>query len=335
MRSVLLCALLATMTTPFGAPSNAAPEDGPLGRKCGFNSAIDVTREPGWQIGDINAGPLLTGTGGTLHCKIIVNSNSHSAPFAVDESVVATGGHVAVMEPRSLRYRATAADTVDLCTSWVPDSGPALYWVVPGSSLELAYWDTDPNAPCRLPMNLEPNNPECGIWLAIDERLGTNIAEIWQDCESYEPYPLPAAEPDKVQDFSVTIHAQGGVIATRFTTPTGETVPHAPPGWTCQSSDLGNVYTLDCQPDTGPYDCRAPYVLTSQVGTAVGSVTGLVACGTKSASCWPSPLLPAANYCETSIRGPARVTATGPFRCRASYATPNVDQWTVSCRTYR
>jgi hypothetical protein len=176
---------------PLGAalcatPAHAGATDLPAGRKCAFNSSTDVTREAGWQVGDVNAGPLVTGAAGTLVCSIHVNNATHSGLAVVTETVDAVGA-VAVMAPRPVEYRATAADDVVLCTRWVPVSGPTLYWT-PGDplALNLGRWSTDPNALC-LTYEEGPNDPECSIWLAVDQRLGTDIAGVWQDCEGYEP----------------------------------------------------------------------------------------------------------------------------------------------------
>jgi hypothetical protein len=214
-----VCVLAAmTAATSFAVPSSAAPVAGPEGRKCSFNSATDVMREPGWQVGDINAGPLVTLADGTLYCKIVVNGWTHSSPAAAVESVAAVGG-VAVMAPRPLNYRATAADDISMCTRWDPadPAKPTLYWVnrypfegTPPNPPNAGHWDDDPDAICNLVYFGEEDGFECGLWKAIDRRTGTNIAEIWQDCEPYEEYdpcvtlgdppgvcPLPAITPSR------------------------------------------------------------------------------------------------------------------------------------------
>ena len=169
-------------------------DTGPAGRACAFNSTTDLTREPGWQTGQISAGPLATLAGGTLYCKIVVNGWSHSSPAAVTESVAAVSG-VAVMAPKPLNYPATGADSVVLCTSWAPDNGTPLYRVNEFTwpyDMRTGYWTTDPASQCMETSSLESYDLElCRIWKAIDRRLGTNIAEIWQDCEPYDEFPSP------------------------------------------------------------------------------------------------------------------------------------------------
>jgi hypothetical protein len=159
---------------------------GPMGRKCAFNSTTDVTREAGWQLGAVNAGPLATGEDGTLVCSVHVNNDVHNGPAAATASASATGDTV-VLAPQPISYPATAADEVSLCTEWRGANG-TLYWVGGNTATgDLGHWDESESASCGVALSFEPNDPECSIWKAIDNRLGTDIAEIWQDCEPYDP----------------------------------------------------------------------------------------------------------------------------------------------------
>lgn len=175
---------VVTLGTAFVSPSQAHE---PLaGNKCAFNSSTDVTREAGWQIGHIRGGPLVTGENGTLVCEIHVNNNTHDGAAVFTTSYTATGGAVVVGEPRVLNYPATAADTVSLCSEWHGEHG-TYYWRGGNTTTgDLGAWSTSPTS-CGEALSIEPNWPTCPIWLAIDQRAGTNIAEIWQDCEPYEP----------------------------------------------------------------------------------------------------------------------------------------------------
>jgi hypothetical protein len=188
MRKIALFAVAAaTLGTAFTATSHAAPPPGgPAGAKCAFNSTTDVTREAGWQTGDLRAGPLVTGEDGSLHCTITVNGEVRASAAGV--TVAAS---VAVVVPVTLNYQATAADDIQICTTWVGASG-TLYWHGgnPADPTSLGFWDGTPGN-CSVPLSIEPNDPECSIWKAIDRRAGTNIAEIWQDCEPYDEFPLP------------------------------------------------------------------------------------------------------------------------------------------------
>jgi hypothetical protein len=155
---------------------------GPAGRKCAFNFTTDITREAGWQTGDINAGPLVTGEAGTLYCSVVVNGETR-----VELPGSTLGNAVAVLVPQPLSFQAAGADQVDICTRWEGANG-TLYWH--GGDLTDAtspgWWDGNPGD-CYVPSDPGPNDPECGVWKAIDSRAGTNIAEIWQDCEPYGP----------------------------------------------------------------------------------------------------------------------------------------------------
>jgi hypothetical protein len=190
MKKLALYAVAATtMATAFAAPSHANPlPTGPVGAKCRFNSTTDVTREAGWQTGAIEAGPLVVAESGTLKCSIHVNNNTHAGAAVVVETQADTAGAVAVMAPRTLNYPATAADDISLCSEWDGASG-TLYWVGgnPAVPTDTGHWSTNSADSCGVALSIEPNDPECSIWLAIDQRLGTNIAEIWQDCEPYQP----------------------------------------------------------------------------------------------------------------------------------------------------
>lgn len=185
MRKLVLAALAAGTVMTVVTPAHAAD---PVGAKCAFNSATDVAAEAGWQSAVLRGGPLVTQANGSLHCTIVVNADTHVAasasPYGVSFS--ATAGVAVVGGPVSLRYRATAADDVSLCTKWVPSSGPTLYWTSQ-TAPNLGFWSTDAGASCGVALSIEPNYPTCPLWLTADKYLGTPIAEIWQDCEPYEP----------------------------------------------------------------------------------------------------------------------------------------------------
>src|SRR5688500_10859044 len=93
---VLFAAAATTAATALASPSSAALTAGPTGAKCRFNSATDVTAEAGWQTGQINAGPIYAGASGTLHCKVMINGDSHSGTAVVDVPGTAVGGVVVI-----------------------------------------------------------------------------------------------------------------------------------------------------------------------------------------------------------------------------------------------
>ena len=171
--------LLVVAAVPAG-PARAA---GTAGRKCAFNSVTDFMAPPGQQLAVVNAGPLYTGEAGTLVCTIVVNANAHSADGTPVRGTAING--VVVIPPTPTPYTATAADTVALCTKWVGASGTR-YWVGQQPPYGLGYWSTDANSPCGEAIS-GPYDPFCPLWLTVDKYAGTPLAEVWQDCEPYEP----------------------------------------------------------------------------------------------------------------------------------------------------
>jgi hypothetical protein len=146
MEKIFLAGLaLGVLTTAYVPPASAAGV--PEGRKCAFDSATDVTTEPGVQTGRLSGGPLvsLDGSAGTIVCTIQVNDNTHAgADAAGGAGITATAS---VLAPMPISYHATALDTVVLCTSYVDNNGVSLYWTdgaLPGEGS----WSTDPNASC-------------------------------------------------------------------------------------------------------------------------------------------------------------------------------------------
>ncbi len=184
-RRALLAALASVSWA--AAASAAPPEPGETtlaGRTCAFSSVRDLD-DPGLQRAVVDGGPLATTRPGVLVCTIVVNTSSHAATGV---SVSAHGDTVVVVPPQQVDYRATAADTVDLCTKFVPDDGsPTLYWTRSAGPYRLTgRWSTGPYAVCSRPLGGPPEGP-CPVLLALDARLPTSLAETWQDCQGYEP----------------------------------------------------------------------------------------------------------------------------------------------------
>ena len=142
-KPALLCALAAV--TAFPAPSHADPAEPPLGNKCAFNSSTDVTREAGWQVGDLRAGPMVTVLeGGHLHCAIHVNNNTHDGAEAASFNFTATAGVVVGVMPDLLHYQATAADEISLCSEWRGANGTK-YWIGGNTAAaQLGSWSPTP-----------------------------------------------------------------------------------------------------------------------------------------------------------------------------------------------
>jgi hypothetical protein len=194
MKKLVLSTLSLVGLAMLAVPSHAAPPDltGPQGQKCSMNSATDVGNEPGIQTGVMRGGPLV-GTG-TLICTIHLDNNiTHNSPYLVAPAgpgqIAYTGSGVVVGGPTAISFHATAANIISVCAEWHPGGGGAtLYWKGGNiAAAEFGYWSTDSGSKCGEATSVEPNDPECRIWKAIDNRAGTPIAETWQDCEPYDP----------------------------------------------------------------------------------------------------------------------------------------------------
>jgi hypothetical protein len=187
--SARLLAPLALLALAVGTPPAGAlpPSSGPTGEVCTVAAMTDVTLEAGYDVAAVVKGPLVTGAAGRLVCTIHVNNATHSGAYAYPPgpmSCAATSGVVACA-PEVVHFRATAMDYVTACGEWVPASGTVLYWV--GDGVGTGHWSTDRNSRCGVPVPVDPNPEACPLWLALDKRLGTNFAEIWQDCGLYQP----------------------------------------------------------------------------------------------------------------------------------------------------
>ena len=166
--------------------STSGPPD-PQGRKCRFVSNTDVTAEPQTQFGEADAGPLVLPAPGVLKCIIHVNGVPQLVGGTVSAHSVGTGSvHVAAVAG-PITYHANITDIIDMCTVVAYDDGPTIYWH-PGPYTGTGTWSTDTTSSrCGRAITIDINPQVCPILLAIDVRLGTPLAETWQDCEPYSP----------------------------------------------------------------------------------------------------------------------------------------------------
>lgn len=184
LAGIVLGALVASVATPA---ANAA--DDPQGGKCAFNSATDLTGEPGHQTAIVRGGPLVTFGPGTLVCTIQTNASTHDAGGvavpAGHSTAIAAGVNVSVLPPTSTSYPATALDKVFLCTSFVGDDGVTLYYT---AGTPTGTWSTSASSDCgTAAITIDPNPEACPFLLAVDARAHTELAKTWQDCEPYSP----------------------------------------------------------------------------------------------------------------------------------------------------
>jgi hypothetical protein len=199
LRSRLVTAALAAVAfAPVGNAWSTVSEPGP-GEPCAFVSVTDEDSADDTQTAEVDGGPLalvgddgLPGSG-TLVCTIRVDSNSHSGPVAAAASAHGIG--VVVLAPTFVQFTATATQALYLCASYVDDDGGSLYWVHTGGDFDGGYWSADPDAECY--GAIEPPSPlpvvelldatVCPVLLAVDARLDTELAVLWQGCEPYSP----------------------------------------------------------------------------------------------------------------------------------------------------
>jgi hypothetical protein len=178
-----VAAVAAILLLPAGS-AHAAGLD-PQGAKCAFNSTIDVTTEDGYQIGDLRFGPLALSEPGVVRCVFYVDG---SPGLTVETHTSGTGAVEVAAGAQPIRYAATAADVVDLCTVVRYDSGATMWWQPNLWTGAPGRWRTDPVEPYDCGPRIEiPEGFECSVWKAVDNRAGTPLAKIWQDCEPYEP----------------------------------------------------------------------------------------------------------------------------------------------------
>lgn len=122
-------------------------------------------------------------------CQIYVTGVA--APGArVDATVVPVGaGEYVAAGVAPIDYAATAGDSVEVCT-FAHFDGKDWYWH-PASGIVnglTGTWDDRPFwGDCNVLPPADPNPDACPALLTVDKYAGTGLADIWQDCEPYDP----------------------------------------------------------------------------------------------------------------------------------------------------
>ena len=155
LATIALSALAGSMlqTTATASP----PTNGPRGRLCSYSASSDPSPEAGddAMTGQVNAGPLVADVGGTLHCIIRVNVNSHAGGgVAADVSCAADSNGIIVCAT-TVNYTSGEDDQDYLCTSYQKPDGSWLYWHpsddkgdLDPTNDEAGHWTTNSNKPC-------------------------------------------------------------------------------------------------------------------------------------------------------------------------------------------
>ncbi len=183
---VAATALAAGWSTPaqafmhFGAASVLAQ----------LASVTDVTAAPDTQLGVVT-GAVVKTQAGTLKCEVWVNG----APKTdVRSHTIGTDPvHVAVVAGQAT-YHAEPWDNVTICAIFTYDNtGTSEWWAEDQggpTSIGKGSWQPMPVDPDRCALvrySYDPNPLVCPVLLTIDSRLGTPLADIWQDCGPYSP----------------------------------------------------------------------------------------------------------------------------------------------------
>ena len=176
--SVAVAALLAGAAMP----AQAFLQYSAANVVCQLASTTDLTL-PSHQVGVVT-GAVVKSRPGTLRCEVRVNGVA--AGSAGEHTVGAGTAHVAVVAG-ALRYFALPSDYVTVCAKFDPDNGEVEWWEV-GSTLGQGSWQplpVDPSKCALVTEGFDMNAAVCPVLLAIDARLATPLADIWQDCEPY------------------------------------------------------------------------------------------------------------------------------------------------------
>jgi hypothetical protein len=179
---LLVTALARAALVPAGR-AHAATE--PVGATCDYDSVTGPAQE-GIANGQIQGGPLaLPGGPGTLTCSIHVGNDTHAGAAA---TTVSGHGDAVVLFAYQVVFDSPAGVPVHLCAEYVPDDGSGPLYQATGGG-----WSTDPDVACPPAVTAGPDPVElldatvCPVLLAVDARLGTPLAVLWEDCEPYRP----------------------------------------------------------------------------------------------------------------------------------------------------
>ena len=205
LKKILLSSVAAlALIGPAVTPAHAVPVEG---QKCRFNSATDVTAEAQTQTGVIEVGPLaiVSTDRPTVECQLYVNGVAQATAYVnatILPPAVDAGVYVAIGAGPMSAYPVYIGTPVIMCTFahfdgqdwfWKPNQpvdpnpvGIGGVWA-PRSTLGTNY------AQCAVASQIDPNPPVCPILLRIDQETNNaaHLAETWQDCEPYDPLPLP------------------------------------------------------------------------------------------------------------------------------------------------
>ena len=169
-RLTLATITLGTLAALLPPTAEAGPiTPGPLGRGCSYAAMSDPSpdADADAMTGQINAGPMIAQAGGTLHCIIRVNVNSHAGGGVaahVECDADSTGVIVCVT---TTSYASGDDDQDYFCMSYDrPHGAGTIYWhpaddkhTLDPADDEAGHWTTDATKPCAAATQISPRPP--------------------------------------------------------------------------------------------------------------------------------------------------------------------------------
>ena len=187
LATIALSALVGSLLQTIAHASPPA-NDGPRGRLCSYSASSDPSPEAGddAMTGQVNAGPMIGEAGGTLHCIIRVNVNSHAGGgVAADVSCPADSNGIIVCAT-TVNYTSGEDDQDYMCIAYQKPDGTWRYWHPADDKGDLdptndepGHWTPNSNKPCS-PATQFSTGP---VWDAIDAILCPLLAQF----EGWDP----------------------------------------------------------------------------------------------------------------------------------------------------
>jgi hypothetical protein len=162
-RFVRTAVAAAALSVAAATPAHAFSFHVVVRNTCKLVSATDLTSAAGWQVGTL-AAVVPEAQPHTLDCAVYVNGVLQAY---VPGITVATGAESVAVVAGPVTFPATAADSITVCAIFDGTVTANDCTTAGGGS--------------------QPNDPECPLLLSVDSRLGTPLADVWQDCGPYAP----------------------------------------------------------------------------------------------------------------------------------------------------
>lgn len=162
-RFIRIAVAAAALSVAATTPAHAFSFHVVVRNTCNLVSGTDVTSAAGWQVGAF-AAVVPESQPHTLECAVYVNGQLMASVSGLTLGV--SPEYVAVVAG-PVSFPATAEDSITVCAIF--DGSPT------------------PNTCSTTVGGSQPNNPECPLLLSVDNRLGTRLADDWQDCGPYPP----------------------------------------------------------------------------------------------------------------------------------------------------